>query len=1356
MDMQLGSDERLQPEMSGKDMMFLEKIIEIQDMVSAVFESSDKRSDDLLQSLVSMLLPIFFNKSINAVFLRLGDAEYKSGNFSPDALCETVPIFSEKDNEAFLRVFWAPVLGETPSSFDPLDKALLKTFTQCIRTHWGIVKRMQKLELQEDLLLSILNSSPDSIIVSDVEGTILFCSMKSARMFAYADPSEMIGFPLITLILPDEQEYAISRQKGLLAGHHEVVDEYHGLRKDGSIFDIEVKGAFVENDRGEMSKFLHIIRDITDRKQAEERYRTLVEDINDALYEVTVDGTISYLSPAIYKILGYTPKEVIGKNIFSYVYEDDKLRSVARLASLGNRDTDYFEVRYYHKNGAIHWVRVSSTPVYDEKGEIIGGRGVLTDIHDLKKIELELNAGKEQLQNLLNTQSNYVMRTDIEGIYTYANDKYIEEFGWLHDFNTQGLIGTSCIDAVCSYDRSKKWKALQESIASPGRIIKVELDKPGRDGQVRTTLWEYVCMTDSQGTPREIQCLGLDITERVRAEKRVKASEAKYRSLFNNSPEGYLILRGNCFVECNGTAVKMMEGTLEYLVGKSPAEISPLFQPNGKRSSQYAMELITRALRDGAAQFEWCHVKANGEEIHMLVNLNLIVHDGINSLLATWRDISKQRKAEEESLLFHTITDQSGVGHVIATLDGIICYANDEFARMHGYKPDEVIGEPISILHTAEQMDKMKEAVSLIQTEGGFRSREIWRRRKDDSVFPALMNASLIRNDSGIPFYMSATALDISELKAKEKEIRRLSLAIEQSPVAIVVIGLDSRIEYVNPAFTQITGYSQEEAIGQKTDILKSGLTEEALYKELWETILAGKSWKGELYNRKKNGQIYPESDIISPIFDEQGKIVNYLAIKRDLTAEKQVEEERIAREAAEKSNKAKSIFLSNMSHEIRTPLNSIIGFSQILDSDETMRGAHREKVRTIYRSGEHLLALINDILDLSKIEAGKVVYSATDFDLYQQLDDLKNMFELQCRRKRIDLIFDVDESVPRYIYADEAKVRQLLINLLGNAIKFTKEGHVSALFTSIIGEEDWRTLEMTISDTGIGIAESELEGIFDSFGQTEEGRRAGGTGLGLSISKRLVEIAGGKLGVESTQGEGTTFTIEMPYRRASRALHKTDLEKNVYSLKEEYRPCRVLIVDDITDNRDLLRELLEKTGFICTEAENGKEGVEMALRDYPHAILMDLRMPVMDGYEAASIIQKEAGDAIRIIRLSACAFKEEDMKTSVCFDGEVCKPFKNEELLGVLKELLHLEYYYKEESEHSSSDLRELTDADIKKLPKEFCDQVKEFLEQGRFVEIKELLSYISSDYPDVARALGTLVGLYDYHTLSDLFQDR
>ena len=464
------------------------------------------------------------------------------------------------------------------------------------------------------------------------------------------------------------------------------------------------------------------------------------------------------------------------------------------------------------------------------------------------------------------------------------------------------------------------------------------------------------------------------------------------------------------------------------------------------------------------------------------------------------------------------------------------------------------------------------------------------------------------------------------------------------------------------------------------------------------------------------------------------------------------------AKAAADAANQAKSVFLASMSHEIRTPMNAILGFSQLMQHDPGLPATNREQVSTILRSGEHLLSLINDVLEMSKIEAGSATLNEVAFDLQSLLADLETMFGARTGEKGLTLIVEGIADVPRFISTDEGKLRQILINLLGNAVKFTEEGGVSLLADQIGADNGTGTLRFEVGDTGPGISADEMGVVFEAFAQSETGRRtAGGTGLGLAISREFARLMGGDITVESEVGNGSHFRLELTVELAEAADSVTDdSAARVVGVQPRAAMPVFLVVDDKSENRQLLRALLEEVGFEVEEAVNGKEAVDaFENRDYD-LIFMDVRMPVMDGLEATRRIKAtERGRATAVTAVSASVFEDERQEViKAGADGFIRKPFKVREIFDEIAQRLNVEYVYEEE-DSPATDVpieRPLTAADLDALPGELVSQMRDATLSGDLDALTGLVDLVRNHDTRVADGIQAMADRYYYDGLSRL----
>ena len=482
--------------------------------------------------------------------------------------------------------------------------------------------------------------------------------------------------------------------------------------------------------------------------------------------------------------------------------------------------------------------------------------------------------------------------------------------------------------------------------------------------------------------------------------------------------------------------------------------------------------------------------------------------------------------------------------------------------------------------------------------------------------------------------------------------------------------------------------------------------------------------------------------------------------LMREITVRKQVEEAlHMAKEQAETANQAKSMFLSNMSHELRTPLNAILGFSQLMTRDLTLGKEQQERIKIINRSGSHLLTLINDILDIAKIESGRETVNIKSFDLSAFLNEISALFSNRITEKGLFYTLEKNDDLPRYIKSDEAKLRQVLINLLGNALMYTKTGRVTLRVRPGALAENIQTLHFEVEDTGIGIDSDQLENIFDPFvqaGDVQTGPK--GTGLGLSICKSFIELLSGEISVESKPGKGSLFHVDLEVALPETADASTIevVEPTVLGLEPGQSAWRILVVEDNAENWLLLSSLLQQVGFNIKQAENGEEAVTLFKEWQPHFIWMDMRMPVMDGYQATVRIRSQpGGGTVKIVAITASAFKEQrqSILEAGC-DEMVHKPFQAHEIFETMRKQLGVRYTYEEEIDKPPSPDEKVVDIILAKelaasLPEPLFNKLEQAAIALDLEEMSETLEQIAKIQPELTGMLRMCAEEMDFSTI-------
>ena len=606
----------------------------------------------------------------------------------------------------------------------------------------------------------------------------------------------------------------------------------------------------------------------------------------------------------------------------------------------------------------------------------------------------------------------------------------------------------------------------------------------------------------------------------------------------------------------------------------------------------------------------------------------------------------------------------------------------------------------------------------------------------------------------------------LQQMAAKEKLL--LTSLVEG------VYGIDTagRCIFINPAALNILGLKEEEVIGQDTHALFHAHREDdssypAEHCPVLQALLDGEKRELEDMFIHKDGHKIPVWMGVSTM-QQAGGTLGAVVTFQDITERKQHEKElasyhrnleeavqerteelRLARDAAEAANKAKSVFLANMSHELRTPLNAILGFSQLMVRDTSLRESQRESLDIINNSGKHLLNLINDVLEIAKIEAGKVQLELSNFDLHEMVREVADMMMLRARQKGLQLELDQSSEFPRFIKGDEARLRQILVNLVSNAVKFTSEGSVTMRLA--VMEDAHHHLLIEIEDTGPGISESDQQRLFKPFVQLPAGSAKGGTGLGLSIVSQFVQMMEGRITVESTPGKGSLFRVELPLQEADEtqvSLLGETQRGRVIGLAPGQKTRRILIVEDQINNQLLLSKLMTDIGMEVKTAENGEECIALYKTWRPDLIWMDRRMPVMDGEEATRRIrQLPGGDRVKIVAVTASAFTEEQHQILASgMDGFVRKPYRFSEIYESLAQQLGLKLLYRDTSGGESPFPTTLTTEMLAELDDGLRNELRDALDTLDSERITTVIHNIDSKNHRLAQTLGHLADNYDY----------
>jgi two-component system sensor histidine kinase/response regulator len=1082
-----------------------------------------------------------------------------------------------------------------------------------------------------------------------------------------------------------EKDYTIRATKHgrdelgtLIDGFNEMLDQIQER-------DVRLQTARDELERRVEERTKELQDEIAERERieqvlrgSEEHFRSLIENATDIITILDIDGTIRYESPAAERVLGYKPEELIGRNANEFTHPDDGPATSVLMAEVsrpGNGPVS-LEIRFKHRSGDWRTLEVLGRLIRDESGAaqiIINSR----DITDRKRAAETLKESETLFRSLAETVS--------AAIYIYQGSKYIYVnpaaetiTGYTHD----ELMGMEVWDILHPdfLEETKEIAALRQK----GEDVPAHFETKilTKNGEAR---WLDI-------TPRLIRFQGqqaalataFDITERKGWEDALRESEEKYRTILQSIQEGYyevdlsggLTFFNDSLSRIMGTPAEKMRGLKHraYTDPETAARISEAFNEvfrTGEPLEGFQYEILTL---EGVRKFLESSVSLRRDSTGQIVGFR-----------GTSREITERKLAEEalreSEQRYKTLFDAATDGIVILGTEGEqagrILAANKATAETTGYTVDELLELNISDLLQPEYRDLVSRSAPRPNT-GEHITVEVLRRRKDGTTFPVEINAGPLR--IGDKNYILGFARDITERKHIETEVTMLAHAIRSIRESVCITDSEDTLLFVNDAFLTTYGYDRHEVIGKNIFELVRVPANSARVTAIPPPNLI-RRWEGELFNRRKDGSEFPIHLSSSPILDETGRTIALVGVTQDITESKRaIEELQKAKDAAEAASRAKSEFLANMSHEIRTPMNGIIGMTELaLDTDLTAE--QREYLKLVKLSADSLLGVINDILDFSKIEAGKLDLDLDEFNLQDGVDEVMKALGVRAEQKGLELAYYLRPGVPDTVVGDLGRLRQILVNLVGNAIKFTERGEVIVRIDVEAQTNEEVVLHFGVRDTGIGIPREKQTMIFESFTQADGSttRKHGGTGLGLAISSQLVQMMGGQIWVESpvdlpgspaSSGSMFHFTASFGIPGNPTAVAYPPEQSALVGLP-------VLVVDDNSTNRRILEVQLTNWEMRPTAVEGGTSALS-ALKQAEAAgtpfklALLDFHMPGMDGLVLTDEIRKlPGGNDLKIIMMSSSVHQNQPRQRLLGIDANLVKPVKAAELLSVIKAVL-------------------------------------------------------------------------------------
>ncbi len=1008
---------------------------------------------------------------------------------------------------------------------------------------------------------------------------------------------------------------------------------------------------------------LVVMRDITERLKAQSEFdtevarrRVLVEQSRDGVVIMDLTGAVREANEAYAHMLGYTLGEVHQLHIWDWDADIGKEDLLAMLEGVGNTGED-IRTRHRRKDGTVIDVEISSI------GEIVGGEKLVfnlcRDVTERKKMEESLRMTQYSVDHAVEE----ILWLDENGRIMSANDAACEKLGYTHEEIVS--LTARDLDPTVPEDWNRVWGALKEKGA-----LTLETTHRTKDGQefaveVQSSLMEY------EG--REYNLLfAHDISDRKSLEESLRLTQF---SVDQSGDQIFWLTPKGRFVHANDATCDQLGYTRDELLNTNIREVASGVKEDWKESWE-------ELKREGSLTSEQVYRSKDGRQTPVEVRSRHVEWAGREYEIVFAHDITSRKKMEERLRLTQLSVDQAADQTFWITPEGQFVFVNDATCDQLGYTREELLSmtvfdvDPTLPKGWTGGWEELKRRGSL--------THEAIHRTKDGRDIPMEIRASYVKQNGNE--YNFVSARDISGRKTMEESLRLTQISVNRAGDQVLWIDPEGRIVFVNDAACEQLGYTREELLALTVYDLDHTLPRP--WTGEWLRIKEQGSILHEAMHRTKNGVDMPV-EVNATYVEYEGREYNFV-FARDITERKKADNAlRIAKDKAEAANRelehsikrtnqlaveaqaaneAKSAFLANMSHEIRTPMNGVIGMVDLL-LDTELNPEQRDYAETVQSSAEALLTVIGDILDFSKVEAKKLEFENIDFDLRLTLEDMMAILAIKAHEKGVELAVLVEPDVPSALCGDPGRLRQVLTNLVGNAIKFTEEGEVDVHVILESEDDQGAVMRFVVRDSGIGIPEAVLEQLFHPFVQADASttRRYGGSGLGLSIAKGLVEAMGGQLGAESTVGVGSTFWFSLP-------LSKGTPIPSEYARMElgSVAGVRVLGVDDSETNRKVMAGMLDSWGCRHSEVPGAKEAL-VALRqavaegDPYRVAVLDMCMPDIDGEELAIAIKADPelaatglvmmtsvgarGDAARMEKVGFSAYLVKPVRQSHFYD---------------------------------------------------------------------------------------------------------
>lgn len=1182
------------------------------------------------------------------------------------------------------------------------------------------------IKLAEQSYFDIFNSVSEAIYIQDKTGAFIDVN-KGAEIMYGCERKYLIGKTPDLVAAPGlnnlEAIQQLSQQvfeTGIPARF-----DFWAVRKNGEVFPKDLilnKGMYFGQE-----VLLATARDITEKKQAEEtlrkseeKYRALVNNAFEGIIIIDFEGKVLFANQSLIKTFEYeTLDEILGKNVFDYIAPESIPQAIEDLTNV----VQGIKIKVAIYGG----ITSSGKRVWFESiGKVIEYEGTnadiisVRDITEKKHAEQALRQSEEKYRHIAENTSDGILALNAANHIEYVSPSYLKQLG----FSESEIIGKDSGDVfqdIHPHDRedlfARIFKAIEEHKSELIYTFRVKHKKGHFIWREDNARFHY----DSEGNYDGSYVICRDITDRKIAEEKLIENENKFRAITETANDAIIVTNDKGLVVfVNPKAIEIF-GYLESEFLEKPFD---LIMPQRYRGNHN--ENFKTFVESGISFFmgktrEFSAIRKDGSEFPMEISLSNWETSAGLYVAANIRDITGRKRSEQIKKIQYRIINavleardldelmsivQEELNTLIDASNFYVAIYNEKtgmlsapYVRDEGEKNTEwpaaksltglVIRKNKALLLSRKDIDELYKTgeVELIGTPSAcWLGVPLHTGAKTTGAFVVQSYTNVnaySESDMEMLGFVSYQISMAMQRKNDEQQISLFGKSIEQSPVSILITDLEGKIKYVNPKFSEVTGYSLEEVAILDTNILKSGIQSTAVYTQLWETINSGSQWFGELQNQKKNGDIYWETVSISPINNSEGKVTHFVVVKEDITEKKKMENDLIAeKERAEESDRLKSAFLANMSHEIRTPMNGILGFAELLKMPGLSGEQQQEFIRIIKKSGDRMLNIINDIVDISKIESGQMKVLLSNTHINEQMAYIYDFFLPETDSKGLQLY--VKNGLPDdecIVDTDQEKIYAILTNLVKNAIKYTNDGSIefgyTLVNTNIVASEvrhdlplQPQYLQFYVKDTGIGIPFDRQKAIFDRFVQADiaDTRAYQGAGLGLSITKAFVEMLGGEIWVESQLFNGSVFYFTIPYLREADV--KTIREKEfgaVDDTKKETK-LKILITEDDETSVFFLEIALKDITSKVFRARTGIEAVEIC-RNHPDVdlILMDIKMPEMDGYEATELIRQFNQDVVIIAQTAFGLTGDREKALKAGCNDYLPKPLSKKELMNII-----------------------------------------------------------------------------------------